>query len=511
MSCSFKVINKVKLHELESFGAAFGKITWLITQKQYEASFKKRNANVSFETGQLVWVTYPGTQKVIQDVDNPSKQKTTKLSPRRLLAVITGHQPESSVYQVEFFRPDDDKITKRDVHVNRITPCSATLTKDEAELAARIPGTHAPERVLAHNGTSLDDLRFLIKWVDLPDEYNTSEPYEFIDLKGKRYSVGETAVVQQYIKDNNIDVFGTATEVPPPTQPLPDATLAPLPHAPAPLVGTTVDFKPQDVAFSTTLLDYVQVLQHLTTKKMYSVRQRDGYITKVASHTLLHPAEALALHLTTTPYDDWPAELDDEDITPPMSPTLLADPASTTSPAHFFSSQPPRDAAKPSTAGTRKTRGKQLDKVAAQEAFLTARGPLGPPKFKKDDIVSHINKPVQGRILGGGIYIVSQGHADRVYEVRWEGDSHDTTEEEERMSIYRPPRNRDTAVASALSLVDTILTTIEATRQNTPIVSTTVVSQTRNHGSTLFRDGGAIRCICISIRVTPRIRDRRYK
>lgn len=469
-----------------------------LTQKQYEASFKKRNANVSFEINQLVWVTYPGSQKVIQDVDNPSKQKTTKLSPRRLLAVITGHQPETSVYQVEFFRPDDDKVTKRDVHVNRITPCSATLTKDEAELAARIPGTHAPEKVLGHVGTSLDDLRFLIKWVDLPDEYNTSEPYEFIDLKGKRHSVGETAVVQQYIKDNNIDVFGTATEAPSPTLPFPDATFTPPPHAPAPPVGTIVDFKPQDVAFSTTLLDYVQVLQHLAATKMYSVRQRDGFITKVAAHTLLHPAEALALHLTTMPHDDWPAEFDDKDITPPMSPTLLADPASTTSPAHFFSTQPPRDAAKPFTAGARKTRGKQSDKIAAREAFLTARGPLGPPKFKKDDIVSHVNKPVQGRILGGGIYIVSQGHADRVYEVRWEGDSHDTTEEEERMSIYRPLRNRDTAVASALSLIDTILTPIESTGQNVPTVSMIVESQIQNHGSTFSRDGGAIRYFSIS-------------
>ena len=30
MSCSFKVINKVKLPEMESFGAAFGKITYLM-------------------------------------------------------------------------------------------------------------------------------------------------------------------------------------------------------------------------------------------------------------------------------------------------------------------------------------------------------------------------------------------------------------------------------------------------------------------------------------------------
>ena len=250
-----------------------------------------------------------------------------------------------------------------------------------------------------------------------------------------------------------------------------------------------MDFKPQDVAFSTTLLDYVQVLQHFPTKKVYSIRQRDGYITKVASHTLLHPANALALQLTTTPHEDWLAELDDEDVTPPMSPTLLAEPANTTSPAHFFSTQPPRDASKPATA--RKARGKQLDKIAAREAFLTARGPLGAPKFKKDDIVSHVNKPVQGRILGGGIYIVSQGHADRVYEVRWQGDLHDSTEEEERMTIYRPPRNRDTVLASALSLFDTILSTFEhSTEQNVPLVSTTVVSPNRNHGSTLFRAGG---------------------
>jgi len=37
--------------------------------------------------------------------------------------------------------------------------------------------------------------------------YNSLEPYEFYDYKNKRHSVGETAVVQEYITDNEINVY----------------------------------------------------------------------------------------------------------------------------------------------------------------------------------------------------------------------------------------------------------------------------------------------------------------
>jgi hypothetical protein len=204
---------------------------------------------------------------------------------------------------------------------------------------------------------------------------------------------------------------------------------------------------------------------------------------------LLHPADALALQLTTIPYEEWLAKLDDKDITPPMSPTILADPVDATSPVSFFSTLSPRDAVRP-TATSRKTRGKQSDKIAAKEAFLTARGPLGPPKFKIGDIVSHVTKSVTGRILGGGDYMVNLGHADRVYDVHWDGDLEPSTEEEERMYIYRPPRNREAMVTAALTLLDNIFDNILTTQQSSPVTSVAIVSQDRDLGSTLVRDGG---------------------
>jgi hypothetical protein len=42
--------------------------------------------------------------------------------------------------------------------------------------------------------TTVEDLQLLVKWVDLSGEHNTLEPYAYVDLKGRRASVGETAV-----------------------------------------------------------------------------------------------------------------------------------------------------------------------------------------------------------------------------------------------------------------------------------------------------------------------------
>ena len=443
-----------------------------ITQQQYEASFTKRNNNTSFDIGQLVWVTYPGTQKLLNDPDNPLQQKTTKLAPRRLLATIISHTSGTSTYGIELFRPDDDKVTKREAHVHQLSPCHTPITTANAELASRVPGTHAPEAVLAHTGSTLDDIRFVIKWVDLPSEYNSSEPYQFTDLKGKRHSVGETAVVQRYIAENKIDIFGPHDNVPP--TPTPVEILSPLPHAPAPVEEDPIDFKPQDIAFSTVLLDYVLILQHLQDKQQYSIKKRDGYIEKAPSHTLYHPAQAIALHLTTA-LDHDPLDLfhtednDDETSTPPTAPiATLEDPtvAAQFKTQHILPSTPSAPRVTPAPLASikkapRKPKGRLTDRVAATDEFLLKRGPLSTPKFKTGDIVSHKNKPLQGRITGNGVYMVSLGHGGYVYPILWDGLKYISTEEEERIELPRNRHNTNTLVSAAISLLDDIVNTFK--------------------------------------------------
>jgi len=74
-------------------------------------------------------------------------------------------------YTVELFRPDDEKLLKRTVHVHRLQPYNAkALTTDLAEFVSRVPGTLAPERVLAHSGSTVDDVQFYIQWHGIPSE-----------------------------------------------------------------------------------------------------------------------------------------------------------------------------------------------------------------------------------------------------------------------------------------------------------------------------------------------------
>ena len=143
-------------------------------QMAFAATFAKRNKDTAFDIGQIVWVTYPGSQKILADPNAPQKQRTTKLAPRRLLGTITKHDSaEHNNYTVELFRPDDEKLLIRKVHVHRLQPYNAkALTTDQAELISLVPGTLAPERVLAHSGTTADDLQFYIQWDGMPSEYS---------------------------------------------------------------------------------------------------------------------------------------------------------------------------------------------------------------------------------------------------------------------------------------------------------------------------------------------------
>ena len=277
-------------------------------QEAFAATFAKRNKDTTFDIGQIVWVTYPGSQKILADLDNPQKQKTTKLASRRLLGTITEHDPSShNNYTVELFRPDDEKLLKRTVHVHRLQPYNAkALTTDLAELVSRVPGTLAPERVLAHSGSTVDDIQFYIQWHGIPSEYSSLEPYSFRDIKGHRYSVGETSVVQQYLADNNIDVYKVTetTDILPVLLPPDPSDYIPDDNSPLPVNGVFPDFKPNDVAYSKAYNDYVIVLQHLhanTSNELYSIRRRDGFTLKVSKKTLLHPAEAAMLNLEPSP------------------------------------------------------------------------------------------------------------------------------------------------------------------------------------------------------------------
>ena len=86
----------------------------------------------------------------------------------------------------------------------------------------------------------------------MPSDYFSLEPYAFVDVKGRRHSVGETSVVQQYLADNNIDAYkttNTTDALPLPLLPDPSEFI-PNDHAPIPSNSAIVDFQPNDIAYS---------------------------------------------------------------------------------------------------------------------------------------------------------------------------------------------------------------------------------------------------------------------
>jgi hypothetical protein len=303
-------------------------------------------------------------------------------------------------------------------------------------------------------------LQFIIQWAGLSTAYNSVEPYWHVDLKGKRHSVGETAVVQDYLNDAGIDVYNKAlagtTAPPAATTPAATPTVtpaatpvvtpaatpavlqAPTPvdftpdhhaQAPTPAELTTTAFQPLQVVFSRTELDFVQVKQHLVKEDKYRVCKRNGFIEKVKANTLLHPSEALTLKLTDKLDLDWHVD----DVAPaPTAPTAL-EPVITAG---------QRKPAKP--------RERMTDRQARITAELQARGPPHPAKYQVGLEISHKSHPTPGIITGAGRFLVSLAHSDWVYQVRWQGASQDSTEEEARIYPRRTSRIANLADKRAL-------------------------------------------------------------
>jgi len=355
----------------------------------------------------------------------------------RMLGTVL-EQDSHSTYTVELFRPDDDKELIKMVHVHRIQPCHAKPTKDEAELSQRRAGVNAPEAILGHYGSTVEDLQLLVKWVDLSGEHNTLEPYSRFDLKGRRTSVGETAVAQKYLQERNVDPYKDVTVAP--AAPLDPSHFQPDPLALFPTGDLPTVFAIGELVFSRKTNEYVRILQHTrqgTPQEFYSVQHENGFIESLTPVVLLHPS----------------AVPDDVDIVPDIAwepgptPPTAVEKIDADAPA----------AAKPS-------KKKQLQQVQAP--------PLPTQLFKVGATVHHHQEIKSGIIQGDPTWHSYATSTGWIYPMRWDADSEDCQELERDLNVHpassparRPQRDKRPSVTlgTPKSAVVTHLTMIPAT------------------------------------------------
>jgi hypothetical protein len=209
----------------------------LATQQQTNATEKaffdrKHAGTATFIAGDLVWRQLPagaGSSKL-------TSWHGTVWEPYTVVKALD----TPSYYIVrDFIMGVESKV-----HVGQLRKFHAThLSDKDLILEARDPMTFVAERIISHEGSTVDDLRFVVKWAGYDSLHNTTEPfYGRSGVNGHFISrFGESDLAQAYLKASGVHLPSVSASPPTPTAPAfaPPAPLTAAGPAPAPASAPT--------------------------------------------------------------------------------------------------------------------------------------------------------------------------------------------------------------------------------------------------------------------------------
>ena len=131
LATAFSAVGKTLFEEISSATARSNEL--------YKNYFERRHSDVSFDNGQMVWVHYPPSSS-----RGDGKLTTVNGSGWRLGKIIG---PAGRGF---FTVQDYVMLEQSKVALERLRPCYAKLTEEEAILESAAPDTWIPERVITH-------------------------------------------------------------------------------------------------------------------------------------------------------------------------------------------------------------------------------------------------------------------------------------------------------------------------------------------------------------------------
>jgi len=185
--------------------------TQQLTNATEKAFFDRKHAGTAtFIAGDLVWRQLPagaGSSKL-------TSWHGTVWEPYTVVKALD----TPSYYVVrDFIMGLESKV-----HVGQLRKFHAThLSDKDLILEARDPMTFVAERIIRHEGSTVDDLRFVVKWAGYDSLHNTTEPfYGRSGVNGHLISrFGESDLAQAYLRASGIHLPSVSAS--PPTPPAP--------------------------------------------------------------------------------------------------------------------------------------------------------------------------------------------------------------------------------------------------------------------------------------------------